>query len=96
MYKYKYDIEEEENVQHEKKQPDMWLFYRPEEKKNRYSTFMKENPKFVYRRLLRAKLSAKTKSLNKDCLKQSFEITCPTYTTRFKFDNYFSIFFNLL
>ena len=47
---------------------DMWLFYRPYEKKNRYmySTLLKENPKFVYRRLLWVKLSAKTKSLNKD------------------------------
>ena len=75
---------------------DMWLFYRPYEKKNRYSTFLKENPKFVYRRLLWIKLSATTKSLNKDCLKQSFEIICLTFTTRFKFDNYFSIFLDLL
>ena len=52
MYKRKYDIEEE-NVQHEHKKTDMWLFYRPLEKKNRYSTFLKENPKFIYRRLLR-------------------------------------------
>jgi hypothetical protein len=44
----------------------MWLFYRPYEKKNRYSTFLKENPKFDYRRLLWIKLSATTKSLNKD------------------------------
>ena len=29
MYKRKYDIEEEENVQHEHKKNDMWLFYRP-------------------------------------------------------------------
>jgi hypothetical protein len=57
-----------------------------------YSTLLKENPKFVYRRLLWVKLSAKTKSLYKDCLKQSFEIICLTFTTRFKFDNYFSIF----
>ena len=40
MYKCKYDIEEE-NVQHEHKTNDMWLFYRPSEKKNRYSTFLK-------------------------------------------------------
>ena len=66
------------------------------ELKNRYSTFLKENPKFVYRRLLWVKLSAKTKSLNKDSLKQSFEIICPTFTTRFKFDNYFYIFLDLL
>ena len=73
---------------------DMWLFYRPYEKKNRYmySTLLKENPKFVYRRLLWVKLSTKTKSLNKDCLKQSFEIICLTFTTRFKF----SIFLDLL
>ena len=48
-------------------------------KENRYSTFLKEIPKFVYRRLLWVKLSAKTK-----------------FTTRFKFDNYFSIFLDLL
>ena len=95
MYKCKYDIEEE-NVQHEQKKPICDYFTGPKKRKNRYSTFLKENPKFVYRRLLRAKLSAKTKSLNKDCLKQSFEIICLTFTTRFKFDNYFSIFLNLL
>ena len=65
-------------------------------KENRYSTFLKEIPKFIYRRLLWVKLSAKTKSLNKDCLKQSFEIICLAFTTRFKFDNYFSIFLDLL
>jgi hypothetical protein len=35
-------------------------------------------------------------SLMEDKKKQSFEIICPTFTTRFKFDNYFSIFLDLL
>jgi len=94
MYKLKYDIEEEENVQHEHKKPICDYFTGP--KKRKIGTALKENPKFVYRRLLWVKLSAKTKSLNKDCLKQSFEIICPTSTTRFKFDSYFSIFLDLL
>jgi hypothetical protein len=35
-------------------------------------------------------------SLNKDCLKQSFEIIFSTFTARFKFDNYIWTFYRLL
>ena len=84
MYKCKYDIEEEGPKKRKIGTALSW--------KKTQSLFIVDCC-FVYGKLLWVKLSAKTKSLNKDCLKQSFEIICPTFTTGFKFDNYFSIFF---
>ena len=51
---------------------------------------MKENPKFVYRRLLKAKLSAKTEPLDR-LFKAKFWNNLSD-----EFDNYFSIFLDLL
>ena len=70
--------------------------------KNRYVIILqalrkeKQVQHFPERKFHLSQIVVKTKSLNKDCLKQSFEIICPTFTTRFKFNNYFSIFLDLL
>ena len=61
-------------------------------KEKQVQHFPEGKPKVRLLQIVKSQLTAKTKSLNKDCLKQSFEILCLTFTTRFKFDNYFLSF----
>ena len=95
MSKCKYDIEEEENVQHEHKKTICDYFTSPKKKKQ-VQRFPEGKLKVRLSQIVVSQAICQNKSSNKDCLKQSFEIICPTFTTRFKFDNYFSIFLDLL